>query len=106
MKSEYWLAGDGRRRRSNEEKGSTSEDNHDDNDSCSNLDHGNDRSHQRTSSRVDDTGVGIDEADLPKVFDVAYRWPATEVTARACILGGGAAARAIGDARERKSAGK
>jgi signal transduction histidine kinase len=23
--------------------------------------------------RVDDTGVGIDEADLPKVFDVAYR---------------------------------
>ncbi len=57
-------------------------------------------------ARVDDTGVGIDEADLPKVFDVAYRWPATEVTARACILGGGAAARAIGDARERKSAAK
>jgi signal transduction histidine kinase len=24
-------------------------------------------------ARVDDTGVGIDEADLPKVFDVAYR---------------------------------
>ena len=23
--------------------------------------------------RVDDTGVGIDEADLPRVFDVAYR---------------------------------
>ena len=25
------------------------------------------------SARVDDTGVGIDEADLPRVFDVAYR---------------------------------
>jgi signal transduction histidine kinase len=24
-------------------------------------------------ARVDDTGVGIDEADLPRVFDVAYR---------------------------------
>jgi signal transduction histidine kinase len=24
-------------------------------------------------ARVDDTGVGIDEADLPSVFDVAYR---------------------------------
>ena len=24
-------------------------------------------------ARVDDTGVGINEADLPRVFDVAYR---------------------------------
>lgn len=24
-------------------------------------------------ARVDDTGVGIDETDLPRVFDIAYR---------------------------------
>jgi signal transduction histidine kinase len=28
---------------------------------------------QRAWARVDDTGVGIDHADLPRVFDVAYR---------------------------------
>ena len=28
---------------------------------------------QGAFARVDDTGVGIDEADLPRVFDVAYR---------------------------------
>jgi signal transduction histidine kinase len=28
---------------------------------------------QGAYARVDDTGVGIDEADLPRVFDVAYR---------------------------------
>lgn len=29
--------------------------------------------HDGAYARVDDTGVGIDEADLPRVFDVAYR---------------------------------
>jgi signal transduction histidine kinase len=31
------------------------------------------RDEQGAWARVDDTGVGIDQADLPKVFDVAYR---------------------------------
>ena len=31
-------------------------------------------------ARVDDTGIGIDEADLPRVFDVAYRGSSSRVT--------------------------